>query len=71
MVAKSIATRFSAHSPGDPAKAEMAFVRAATKVLALDLNRRLPEGDEKDRALERLEEVVFWSNAAIAREGKA
>lgn len=31
-------------------------------------NRHLPDGREKSLAMTRLEEVMFWSNAAIARE---
>jgi hypothetical protein len=44
-------------------------VRAFCTSAALALDRLLPEGREKVRALTKLEEVMFWGNAAIARQG--
>jgi glutamyl-tRNA reductase len=42
--------------------------------LALDLARHLnaycPRSDELANALDRLDEVVMWANAAVAREGR-
>ncbi len=35
--------------------------------LAIDLNGRIPEGREKALAITKLEEVMMWANAGIAR----
>jgi hypothetical protein len=44
-------------------------VRAFCTNAALALDRLLPEGREKSLALTKLEEAMFWGNAAIARQG--
>jgi len=41
--------------------------RGLCRSLAMQLNDMLPEGREKSLAITHLEEVMFWSNAAIAR----
>jgi hypothetical protein len=45
-------------------------VRQACRTLAVALNERLPEGRETDLALTLTEHVMFWANAAVARESK-
>lgn len=66
-----IAVRFAFH----PANTEHrrnahGLVRALCKALADSLNGTIPEGREKALAITHLEEVMFWSNAAIARQGQ-
>ena len=46
---------------------EHGSVRAACLELAHQLNDDLPEGREKSVAITKLEEAMFWANAAIAR----
>jgi hypothetical protein len=43
-------------------------VRQNCRVLADFLNEKLPEGREKALAITHLEEVMFWGNAALARQ---
>jgi hypothetical protein len=43
-------------------------IRVECRGLADFLNDRLPEGREKSLAITHLEEVMMWSNAAIARQ---
>lgn len=69
MDAADIANRFDFHAATTEEKRnEHTSVRQACRRLADDLNERVPEGREKAIAIGRLEEVMFWANAAIARE---
>lgn len=43
-------------------------VRRNCRYLADVLNAQLPDGREKSVAMTKLEEVMFWGNAALARE---
>ena len=46
-------------------------MRGACLRLAYSIQRRVPDGREREQALLRLEEVMFWANAGIARSGYA
>lgn len=60
--------RFNYHKP-DAAKGVLhQTVRDAAKQAAYDFSAILPEGREKSLALTKLEEAMFWANAAIARD---
>ena len=63
-----IANRFDFH-PADTDVKRQAHetVRAECRQLVEFLNDALPDGREKSLAITKLEEVMFWSNAAIAR----
>lgn len=64
----AIAHRFTHHPPKDAATAgKHAVVRETIGDAATVLADRLPEGREKSLALTKLEEAMFWANAAIAR----
>jgi hypothetical protein len=60
--------RFSYHSPAneETGKAHEA-IRSMCLAIAEDLTMRLPHGREKSLAITKLEEAMFWANAAIAR----
>lgn len=62
-----LANRFTYHPPteGQPEKYEM--IRSIAHSYATYLNDTCPDGREKALAMNKLEEVVFWANAAIAR----
>ncbi|MBF6085208.1 hypothetical protein IU485_27950 [Nocardia cyriacigeorgica] len=68
MSAADINHRFAFHpATTEEKRAEHGSVRAACRDLALKLDADLPEGREKASALRKLEESMFWANAAIAR----
>ena len=66
--ADEIERRFTYHPPS-PERAELhRLVRNNLMAMAVALATALPEGREASLAITRLEEVMFWANAAIARE---
>lgn len=61
--------RFTFHPATKPETAAAhETVRGQCMALAGDLNDLLPEGREQSLAITNLEQVMFWANAAIARE---
>lgn len=69
MQADDIANRFDFHAAQTEEKRnEHTSIRQACRHLADDLNQRLPEGREKALAITKLEEAMFWANAALARQ---
>jgi hypothetical protein len=69
MDSNDIEHRFAFHAATtEEKKDEHTSVRQWCRRLADVLNERLPEGREKSLAITKLEEVMFWSNAAIARK---
>ena len=69
--ARDIDTRFTYHAPkaGQPEQYEE--LRGRARALAHYSNLVVPDGREKSLALTKLEEFVFWANAAIARNDDA
>jgi hypothetical protein len=59
--------RFDYHEVGLPAGAQMELLRRKVKELGTEMTGVLPEGREKSLALTKLEEALFWANAAISR----
>lgn len=68
MSPEDITHRFAFHAATTEEKRnEHTSVRENCHQLAQFLNDKLPEGREKSLAITHLEEVMFWGNAAIAR----
>lgn len=60
--------RFRFHPADTPEKQEQhEWVRHQLHVVAQQVGAAVPEGREKSLALTKLEEAMFWANAAIAR----
>ena len=65
---EDLRNRFTFHpAAGTPKEGSHEAVRALCLGVAYELNDNLPEGREKSLAITHLEEVMMWSNAAIAR----
>lgn len=71
MTPEDLGNRFSFH-PATTEEKRQAHedVRGMCLSLAHELNERIPEGREKSLAITHLEEVMYWSNAAIARSAQ-
>lgn len=67
---KSLLRRFQYHPPPNARVGENhSRMREACIALLHEVCRRVPEGREQSLAITKLEEVMMWSNAGIAREG--
>jgi hypothetical protein len=65
-----LANRHAFHPPADSVTVDAhERVRALTGALAAEFNQLLPEGREKERALEHIDYAMMNANAAIARHG--
>lgn len=63
-----IENRFAFHAATTEEKRDAhTSVRQQCRELADFLNDKLPDGREKGLAITGLEEVMFWGNAALAR----
>ena len=66
-MAYDIETRFTYHPPKSGQPEKYTKLRYEAKNLANLLTALCPESRELSLALTKLEEVVFWANASIAR----
>lgn len=68
MLYSDIHNRFTFHPVKDKTQGELYdSVRGKARELAKWLNENAPDSRELSLAITKLEEVVFWTNAAIAR----
>lgn len=66
-VHRRIENDFRYHAPRDDQLARYQRIREVARALAHELVDLTPPSREQSLALTKLEEVVFWANAAIAR----
>ncbi len=64
---KRLDNNFDHHSPKDLQGERYTEIRAHCKHLAKFLHFECPPSRERSVAITKLEEVMFWANAAIAR----
>jgi hypothetical protein len=67
---KEIENRFTFHKATESQGEKYTTIRGSAKELALLLNELCPNSRELSVALTKLDEVVMWANAAIARNGE-
>lgn len=66
---ENLAHRFNYHPPKtDARRTAHEDVRATCLALAEELDGLLPDGREKSLAITKIEEAMFWANAALARQ---
>lgn len=66
---RDIEHRFAYHRPDTQAKQDAhAAIRAQCGELAQFINETVPDGREKSTAMTKLEEVMMWANAGLARD---
>jgi hypothetical protein len=71
MVLTELRNRFTYHAPDNDKRFKHETVRSLLGDMAEELNDYLPEGREKSLVMTHLEEAMFWSNAAIARNNES
>lgn len=67
---KDLTHRFSYHKPDGLAIISHSDVREKFLEAAITMEQILPDGREKSIVQTKIEEAMFWANAAIAREVK-
>lgn len=67
MTVEDLENRFTYHSPKDGQPEKYAALRGNALGLACEMNEFCPPSPELYIAITKLEESVFWANAAIAR----
>ncbi len=67
MLANYIEKCFTYHPPKEGQAERYKEIRDMAKIFAQELCRFCPDSRERSLALTKLEEVVMWANAAIAR----
>lgn len=67
MEKKTIDNNFSYHAPTDKDVKHYEKIRSEAKRLCNIVNKICPDSREKSIAITKLEEVVMWANASIAR----
>lgn len=68
MDVKDLENRFAYHPAKDEdTQIKHGGIRALCLSLAININEIVPECEEKKTAITKLEEVMMWANAGIAR----
>lgn len=67
---KELKKRFTYHAPNVAQMQKYESIRKNAFAFSALLNTYCPESRELSLAITKLEEVVFWANAAIARNEK-
>jgi hypothetical protein len=69
MDSSDLENRFNYHTPRSTKRREAhTGIRLSCHELAKYLDEMIPEGREKSLAITNLEQVMFWANAALARQ---
>jgi len=70
--AEDLLNRFTYHAPSDvELRNKYELIRSIALSYATVLNDIVPDSREKSLSITKLEEVVFWANAGIARNNES
>lgn len=64
---RQIENNFQYHAPKNDQQERYVFLRDEARVLAYNIVKNTPPSREQSLAITKLEEAIFWANAAIAR----
>lgn len=64
---KDLMNRFTYHEPKEGQPERYQGIRKKGLLMAMEVEGSCPDSREKSIALTKIEEAVFWANAAIAR----
>lgn len=67
MMKSEINNIFTYHPPKDDQTSRYEKIRSTAKDMSILIELLCPDSREKDFAIMKIEESVFWANAAIAR----
>ena len=67
MTNAEIERNFSYHAPKEDQPERYEAIRYKAKMLVAYINEYCPDSREKSLAMTKIEEVVMWANASIAR----
>lgn len=63
--------RFNFHPAGTKERQDAhKRIRSYLLQMATEFNESLPDSDETEEAIRKLEEAMFWANASLARQDK-
>jgi hypothetical protein len=65
--AQTIENNFTCHAPKGDQSSRYGILRGQAMELAFSIANKCPDSRERSLAITKLEEAVFWANAAIAR----
>lgn len=65
--AEDMSNRFKYHAPKDDQMGRYEYLRNQSRAMATSILHNTPRSREQSIAITKLEEVMFWANAAIAR----
>ena len=70
MDAQDLGNRFNYHPPSPDRALIHDAIRGELQEVAQTILDSLPAGREQSLAVTKLEEAMFWANAALARQGE-
>jgi dihydroorotase-like cyclic amidohydrolase len=67
MDADDLANRFTYHPPTGDQRHRYELIRDYAHGLVSLISNHCPDSDERDNAIDRVDEAIMWANASIAR----